>query len=59
MEVDLSPHPDIGFVLQVGDEKKFSHAPDFESLDPFSRVSKQGPCFAIIEEDVGDETCTA
>ena len=30
------------------------------SLDPFYRVSKQGPCFTAVEEDGCDEeTCTA
>ena len=27
----------------------------FESLDPFSRVSKQGPCFTATEEDGSDK----
>ena len=42
-EVDLDPHPVVGLVLQVGDTEKFPHAHDFESLDSFFRVSKQGP----------------
>ena len=50
-EVDLAPHQVVGFVLQVGDTKKFPHALGFESLDPFFRVSRQGPCFTAVEED--------
>ena len=52
--VDLAPHPVVGLVLQVGDVEKFPQALGFEGLDPFIRVSKQGPCFTTIEEDVGD-----
>ena len=33
-EVDLAPHPVVGLVLQVGDEKKFPQAHGFKSLDP-------------------------
>ena len=53
-EVDLAPHPAVGLVLQVEDAEKFPQALSFKSLDPFFRVSKQGPCFTTIEEDVGD-----
>ena len=54
-QVDLGPHQVVGFVLQVGDTKKFPHALGFESLDPFFRVSKQGPCITAVEEDEGDK----
>ena len=49
--VDLAPHPVVGLVLQVGDVEKFPQALGFEILDPFFRVSKQGPCFTAVEED--------
>ena len=42
-------------MLQVGDAEKFPQALGFESLDPFFRVSKQGPCFTAIEENGGDK----
>ena len=48
-EVDLAPHPVVGFVLQVGDTKRFPYAHGFEDLDPFYRVSKQGSCFTAVE----------
>ena len=35
--------------------EKFSQALGFESLDPFFRACKQGPCFTAIEEDGGEE----
>ena len=54
-EVDLTPPPVVGLVLQVGDTEKFPHTLGFESLDPFFRISKQGPCFTAIEEDGGDK----
>ena len=54
-EVDLAPRPVVGLVLQVGDAEKLPHALGFESLDPFFRVSKQGPCFTAVEEDRGDK----
>ena len=41
MEADLAPYQVIGFVLRVGDTKKFPHALGFESLDPFLGVNKQ------------------
>ena len=31
--------------------EKFPHALGFESLDPFFRVSKQGPCFTAVKKD--------
>ena len=34
-EVDLTLHPVVGLLLQVGDADKFPHASGFESLDPF------------------------
>ena len=55
MEADLAPHPVVGLVLQIGDTVKFPHAFRFESLEPFLRVSKQGPCFTTMEEDGGDK----
>ena len=48
-EVDLAPHPVVGLVLQVRNAEKFPQALDFEGLDPFFRVSKQGACFTVIE----------
>ena len=53
-DVDLVPLSAIGLVLQVGDADKFPRALGLESVDPFFRVSKQGPCLAVIEEDGGD-----
>ena len=53
-EVDLAPHPIVVLVLQVGDAEKLPHALGFESLDPFFRATKQGPCFTAIKEDGGD-----
>ena len=44
----------IGLLVQVGDAEKFPQALDFGGLNPFLRVSKQGPCFTAIEEDGGD-----
>ena len=54
-EVDIAPHPGIGLVFQVGDVEKFPQGLGFESLGPFFRVSKQGPCFTAIEEYEGDK----
>ena len=54
-EVDLAPHPVVGLVLQVGYAEKYPQALGFESLDPFFRVSKQGPCFTTMEEEGGDK----
>ena len=57
-EVDFALHPVTGLVLQVAllaDTKTFLHALGFKSLDPFFRVSRQGPCFTAIEENGGDE----
>ena len=50
---DLAPRPVVGLVGHVGDVEKFPQAPRFESLDPFFRISKQGPCFTAIEEEGG------
>ena len=55
MEADLAPHPVVGFVFRVRDAEKFPQALGFESLDPFLRVSKQGPCFTATEEDGCDK----
>ena len=54
-EVDLAPLPVVDLVLQAGDAEKFPQALGVESLDPFIRVSKQGPCFKAEEEDGGNE----
>ena len=35
--------------------EKFPHALGFKSLDPFSRVSKQGPCVTAIKGEGGDK----
>ena len=51
---NLALHPVVGLVRQVGDAEKFLQALGFESLDPFFRVSKQGPCFTAIEK-AGDD----
>ena len=53
LELDLAPDPAVGLLLQAGDAEKFPHA--LESLDPFFRISKQGPCFTAVEENGGDE----
>ena len=55
-EVDFAPHPVVSLVLQVGDTEKFPQALGFQSLDPFFRVSKQGPCFTAVEENGGDSS---
>ena len=54
-EVDLAPHSVVGLVLQEGDAEQFPHALGFESVDPFFRVSKQGPYFTAVEENEGDK----
>ena len=54
-EVDLTPLPVVDLVLQVEDTEKFPQTLGFESLDPFFRVSKQGPCFTTVEENKGDK----
>ena len=56
-EVDLAQHLVVGLVLQVDSAEKCPWSPGFESLDPFLRVIKQGPCLAAIEEDGGDKSC--
>ena len=50
-KLDLAPHPVFGHVLRAGDAEKFPQALGLKSLDPFLRVSKQGPCLTAIEED--------
>ena len=42
-------------MLQEEDAETFPQALGFESLDPFSRVSKHGPCFTATEEDGSDK----
>ena len=54
-EVDFAPHSVVGLVFQVGDAEKFLQALVFEGLDPFFRVSKQGPCLTAMEENRGDK----
>ena len=51
-EVD---HPHRGVGLQVGDAEKFPQALGLESLDPFLRVSKQGPCLEPAHVHVHSE----
>ena len=46
-EVDLALHQSLVLVLPV--------ALGLESPDPFLKVSKQGPCLAVLEEDGGDK----
>ena len=41
-EVNLALDSVTGLVLQVPDAENFLQALGFESLEPFSRVSKQG-----------------
>ena len=41
----------VGLVLQAEDTEKLPRALSFEGLDPFFRVSEQGPCFTAVEED--------
>ena len=48
-EVHLALHPVVGLVLRVGDAGKFPQALGFESLDPFFRVSKEGPCLTATK----------
>ena len=51
------PTPSCCSCVQVGDEKKFSQALGFKSLDPFFfSISRQGPSFSGIEEDGGDKS---
>ena len=52
-DVDLAPHPVVALVFQVGDAEKSPYAPDFESLRPFFRVSKQGSRFTAVGENGG------
>ena len=54
-ERGLAPHPVVGLVLQVGNAEMFRQALGIESLEPFSRASKQDPCFTSVEEDGGDK----
>ena len=54
-EVDLALHPVAGLALQVGDMEKFPCEIGFVSLDPFPRVSKQGPRVKAVEEDGCDK----
>ena len=45
----------VGLALLVGDREKFPQGVGLKRLDPFFRVSKQGPCFTAIVEDGGDK----
>ena len=47
-EVELTPLPVVGPVLNVADAKKFPQALGFENQNPFLRVSKQGPCLTAM-----------
>ena len=38
--------------------EKFFLAPGLEGLDPFLRLSKQGPCLTATEEDGSDKRLT-
>ena len=53
MGVDFAPDPVFGLALQEADAEKFPLALGFESLDPFFRVNKHGPCFTAIETGGG------
>ena len=52
-EVDLAPHQVADPVLKVGNAEMFPRAL-VDSLCPFLRVSKQGPCLTATEQDGGD-----
>ena len=47
--VDPPPRPVVGLVLQVEDAEKFPQTLGFDTLDPFFRIGKQGPCSTAIE----------
>ena len=44
-EVNLTLHPVVGLVFQVGDAETFPKALGFESLDPFSHGQQAGSMF--------------
>ena len=48
--VDLTPHPVVGLVFQVGDTK-VSSCTWFCNLNSFFRVSEQDPCFTLTAEE--------
>ena len=50
------PAPSRWSCAPIGDVEKFPQALGFESLVPFFRVRKQGPCFTAVEEDGGDKS---
>ena len=52
---EVAPHPVTGLVFQVEDAWKFPEVLCFESLVPFLRIFKQGPCFSAIEKNGGDK----
>ena len=54
--VDVVPHRVVGLALQVGDAEKFTRTIGFKSLDPFPKVSKQGPCLTAVEGDGSDKS---
>ena len=56
-EVDLAPPSVAGLVLQKEDAEKFPKAFGLERLDPFSLVSKQGPCFTAIGKGGSGHEC--
>ena len=49
-EIDLTPHPAVGLVLQVGDAEKFPQALGFESLDSFFQSQHAGSMFHSRKE---------
>ena len=61
-EVDLSPHPVVGLVIQEGDAVEFLRHLASKALILFLiylfmiifLVSNHGPCFTAVEEDGGD-----
>ena len=54
-EVDLALRPIVGRVFQVGNTEKFPMHLASKAWILFFRVSKQGPCFTVTEEDGGDK----
>ena len=50
---DLAPYPVVGLLFQVGGAENFPQALGFEGLDPFLRVSNQGPYLTAIDEGGG------
>ena len=42
-------------MVQVGDVEKFPQVLDHNTLNPFSRERRWGPCLLAMEEDGGDK----